>query len=247
MKKKLIISIICIAILIITSATVFYMVKIYPYKGLEMYFELRETDVNKLTAHPFDTFILRYGVRDEELAMHMSSQIIDLEAFSKPYPVELVKPVGKDKICVIYKLEDDNKNQYLAHIIFRIETDSNGKYWHKTNEIYFVGEKLSFDDYQDISIGDSITKILDIDHSILADGEYQYHKGDDYYYFSSYRFLENGVLFIEFKGETKNTEDFVVSSINYYPYDGDEAPAVIVKNSKEVSLFKNYIAVEYLD
>ena len=199
----------------------------------------------QLTAYDYNTFRFLFGLRNFVLP-NASSQIYILEHFNESFPIELIKKIDSDHICVVYKLSRENGENVLAYVIFERTiayftkedgVDKKGTYerWSKTGELYFVTQSLSSADFDNVKIGDSASSVCAIDSAVSFDADYAaIDAAQMKYNFTSYRILSDGIMIIEFEGPMyqENSEKpllsaYTVSEKAFYPYHSDEVPEEI--------------------
>lgn len=209
----------------------------------------------ELTSYDFSSFYLKYGGTRHFVTDWSSSDVKWLQEFNKVYPIELIKEIDQDHICVVYKFSSDEVENILTYVVFERQTkfltkkdnvESAGFYekWEKTGEFYFLTNKLSSSDFDNIQIGDSVLSVCSIDPAVSADYYYYCYSMDaSNIYVNSYRLLSDGIMVIEFKAP-RNTESeyipelskYTVSSKTFYPYNSDDFPNEIkaVINSPDI-------------
>ena len=194
---------------------------------------------SELTSYDFSSFPILYGPRHGVIP-ELNSQIIWLQAFNEVYPIELIKEIDQDHICVVYKFSYDEVENILTYVVFERQTkfltkkddvESAGFYekWDKTGEFYFLTEKLSSSDFDNIQIGDSALEVYNIDPAISVDMGFRSVDNLNLY-FKSYRLLSDGIMVIECsidrnkEESTSDLSEYTVSSKTFYPYNSDDFP-----------------------
>lgn len=201
---------------------------------------------DELTSYDFSSFYLNYGGTRHFVTDSTSSDLKWLQAFNKVYPIELIKKIDNDHVCVVYKLSSDKVENILTYVVFERQTkfltpkddvERAGFYecWKKTGEFYFLTNKLSSSDFDNLQVGDSVLSVCNIDPAVSSDYYYYcYFLDDTNIYFNSYRLLSDGIMVIQFKAP-RNTESeyipelskYTVSSKTFYPYNSDNFPKEI--------------------
>ena len=204
---------------------------------------------DELTSYDFSSFYLNYGGTRHFVTDSTSSDLKWLQIFNDVFPVELIKKIDKNHICVVYKLsydKDEKVENILTYVVFERQTkfltqkddvERAGFYecWKKTGEFYFLTNKLSSSDFDNIQVGDSVLSVCNIEPAVSSDYYYYCYSLDDTnIYFQSYRLLSDGIMVIKFKAD-RNTgteyipelSEYTVSSKTFYPYNSDDFPKEI--------------------
>ena len=201
---------------------------------------------DELTSYDFSSFGMQYGYRGRVCSAY-SSHMYWLQQFNDQYPIELIKKIDNDHICVVYKFSYVHPTtgeiyfeNVLTYVVFERETkfltkkdnvESAGFYekWEKTGEVYFLTKKLSSSDFKNVKVGDDISSVAAIESAIAADIRFV-EFDDSYAYMRSYRLLSDGIMVIEYKATyTKNDgytsiNQYILSSKTFYPYNSDDFP-----------------------
>lgn len=201
-------------------------------------------DIDELMPYDYENFMFYHGPRN--CIINASSQLNTLQQFNEVFPVQLVKAIDQDNICVIYKLEKEDCGTTLAYVLFKrhveyftkddgVDVSGNYEMWKKTGELYFVSEEMTQNDFSTVNVGDSILSVIDIDGSVVFDANLhsvEILQHPLYVGKTSYRLLSDGVMVIKFEApvdpETNlvpELSSFVVAEKTFYPYDGDSSPA----------------------
>lgn len=205
--------------------------------------------LDELTQYDYKAFAYAHGGR--HVIDEFSSNLYTLHHFNGSFPVELIKTIDSDNLCVVYKLEKDNK-EIFSYVLFKRRVsefsgeDGSGligsyEIWEKTGEVYFVSKILSSADFADVAIGDVASEVNKIDTAVSFDedfgGYYRISKGIKHIGFISYRLLLDGIMLIEFEAEVDQVtneipsfEEFKVVSKTFYSYDdysNSDYPSVI--------------------
>ena len=225
---------------------------------VESFGEQYNADAKDLTVYDYEEFKRLHGSRFPIRATISSSpEIFLLQQYHASFPVESVKLVDKDTICVLYELEMDSGERTLAYVVFKRKvasfTDDDGfdkagdyERWLKVGELYFVSEDLTQDDFSDVNVGDSLLSVIETAPAIRFDAEYysnstQTHKG-----ITAYQILSDGMMIIEFhapKDAETNTvpalSEYTVTQKTFYPYSGKKAPEYASLTLKQLSALIN--------
>ena len=196
---------------------------------------------SELSVRDYERFYWDVGGRFMQL--NLNSEAPTLWAFNQRHPVELVKKIDDEHICVVYKLARDDLREVFAYVVFEKwtstfddceEMDPADEYelWHKTGEFYFITEELTSDDFSGLCIGDSAAIVNEIDQSVSF--ETVYSRGfveTKTWCFESYRLLKDGILIIAFEApHAEGTvgypplDEFKITSIVFYPFGDDTMP-----------------------
>ena len=193
---------------------------------------IRGEELDDLTAYDLNSFKMLFQRRNR--AYHfwgsgISSLQFWLDGYHRQLPIEHVKWINDDKICVVYKLKDENENEFYAYVIFVREVENytksensmelDGEYetWRVSGEAYFVSEFLSYEDYKDVKVGDTVSKICEFDPAVVFEEKICEEK--------IYRLLKDGVLIIETSQDNSIAfQEREIVSIRFYTFDGDECP-----------------------
>lgn len=201
--------------------------------------------LSKLNVYDFNEFYLKNNTRVVGLAT--SSQLFSLSGFNEVFTIQHIEIIDETHICVIYKLQKDEKDYTYAYTFFERkigETKENVEYeiWWKTEEIYFIDKVISSKDFNSVKVGDSAFDVNKIDNGVSFDANYDLRVKE----FTSFRLLSDGILIIEFEkdeipisneetGKNIILKHYTVSKITFYPYDGDTVPTMLAA-SGELSL-----------
>lgn len=205
--------------------------------------------LSKLNAYNFVEFYFNNRARVVELAV--SSQLFSLSSFNEVFPVQHIEILDETHICVIYKLQRDEKDYTYAYTFFERKigkTEENVDYesWWKTGEIYFVNKLISSKAFDSVKVGDSAFDVNKIDNGVSFDADYDLRVDE----FTSYRLLSDGIIIIDFKKDStsENTgthfisdsesglKNFKVEKITFYPYDGETVPVFSLPPLEDVEL-----------
>lgn len=164
----------------------------------------------ELTAYDNSKFRYAFGGRNVFIQSASSQQ--SLESYNANFPIESIKSIDDDTVCVVYRLETEDQKTTLAYVVFQREikyftkkdgVDKAGKYehWERKGEIYFVSEKLDESAFSDVSIGDSFFSVAEIDNGVYFDADYDcfgFFVTGYPYSITSYRILTDGIMIIRF-------------------------------------------------
>ena len=177
-----------------------------------------------------------------------------LDCYNTYFPIESIKPIDDDTVCVVYQLEKEDQKTTFAYVVFQREmkyftkkdgVDKAGRYenWKINGEIYFVSEKLDESTFSDVSIGDSFFSVAEIDNGVYFDAEYDC--GDltapPPYVINSYRILSDGIMIIRFEAlgepetdQTPELSEYTVAQKTFYPFGSDAFPADVSLTSGDI-------------
>ena len=171
-----------------------------------------------------------------------SIELHTLQAFNDSYPIELIKRIDNEHICVVYNVERNDLQEVFVYVVFEKKTtyfteedgvEQAGTYeiWEKNGEFYYLTKELAYDDFADIGIGDSAVKVNDIDCAVSFETRYMKLIPGNKRYFTSYRLLKDGIMEIEFEApitevttDYTSLDDFKITSIVFYPFGDDTMP-----------------------
>lgn len=164
----------------------------------------------ELTVYDNRMFSLVFAARN--VIVDASSISNTLDGYNAYFPIESIKSIDDDTVCVVYRLETEDQKTTLAYVVFQREikyftkkdgVDKAGKYehWERKGEIYFVSEKLDESAFSDVSIGDSFFSVAEIDNGVYFDADYDcfgFFVTGYPYSITSYRILTDGIMIIRF-------------------------------------------------
>ena len=196
--------------------------------------------------YDYMSFLLHYGSR-HKVETSWNSRLYCLQDFNEVCPIELIKKIDREHICVVYKISHNEVGDVLAYVVFERQTafltkkdgvESAGFYekWEKTGEFYLLTEKLSSADFENIEVGDPALDVSNIEPAILAEFHlftFGYGHDDSKIYIETYRLLTDGIMHILFEAP-KNAEngglspfsEFTVYSKTFYPYNSEAIPQI---------------------
>ena len=134
-------------------------------------------------------------------------------------------------------LETDGGSASYVYIIFRKDGKGSAESlnnWYWIGEFYFVSKPLSSFDFASVEVGDSASKVAEIDPSLPMDARnlpFSVFSGTlekDSDYFTSYKLLKDGVLILDFKAPKRDGESsadfegFTLIRKTFYSYYGVE-------------------------
>ena len=89
-----------------------------------------------------------------------------LYGFHHDFPVEIVKQIDEHNAYVVYRTQDSsNQTVYLYCFFENIEESDEIEYWTLKGTVLFSCKHLSYTDFANIAIGDSIENVVQIDPS----------------------------------------------------------------------------------
>lgn len=216
-----------------------------------------------LTKHPnasaeeltaYDNSKFRYAFGGRNVFIQSASSQQSLESYNANFPIESIKSIDDDTVCVVYRLETEDQKTTLAYVVFQREikyftkkdgVDKAGKYehWERKGEIYFVSEKLDESAFSDVSIGDSFFSVAEIDNGVYFDAEYD--RGGLLtgrpYVINSYRVLSDGIMIIRFEAsveqetdQTPELSEYTVAQKTFYSFGSDVFPADVSLTSGNI-------------
>lgn len=207
----------------------------------------------ELTVYDNRMFSLVFAARNV-IVDGASSISNTLDGYNAYFPIESIKPIDDDTVCVVYRLEKEDQKTTLAYVVFQREiqyftkkdrVDKAGRYenWKINGEIYFVSEKLDESAFSDVSIGDSFFSVAEIDNGVYFDAEYD--RGGLLtgrpYVINSYRVLSDGIMIIRFEAsveqetdQTPELSEYTVVEKTFYSFGSDVFPADISLTSSDI-------------
>ena len=171
----------------------------------------------------------------------------NLDEYNQCYPIEYIKVLDEHWILVVSKLQQEDGAQGYAYSLMKLEeieatVDSaspKDKTWVSSREYYFLSKQLAKADYDHIQIGDSFSKVCEVDPAAAWDLQLFYaetNMSSDpnmLRSFLSIRLLTDGVMVISMKTnvnrldtskpEAKLPSAYDVIGIEFYPY-GSASP-----------------------
>ncbi len=169
----------------------------YTAGTLLSYLELTEnTDFDLMTVYDYETVSKRLDL--DKLRWNSTKPF--LEQYRVDFPIERIEAIDDTHVCIVYKLEDDQKNVVYSYVVFESivvdETESENQHattspeettsgvteeaepetcitetWMITEEFYYVSGTFSYSDYASVQIGDSYEKFSAIDPAVKCDYE----------------------------------------------------------------------------
>lgn len=191
-----------------------------------------------LTAYSDRDFYLRYGPSPTSDCTYLST----LQEFNDEFPIECVRLLDENTVCVVYKLEMDAEGgavPRISYVIFKREVaqlteqdgvEKAGEYelWKKNGEVYVSSSKLTYTDFSSVGIGDPISSVLAIDPTLKIDDAFlesasQVALASE----TSSRLLADGILFITFQvpsAATPSLSEARITEMTFYPYTSEVTP-----------------------
>ncbi len=211
-------------------------------------FELnKNVPLEELTVYDSFKFIFYYGARN--MIVNAGSDLFTLGQFNSVFPIEHIKFIDNDTICVIYKLENEIKAITYAYVLFGRKVEyiipseksninrEEGWYecWEKTGEIYFVSNVLAEKDYSKVTTGELVSKLAEIDSGVLFEDRFVVHGNNDNPSFLSYRLLTDGIMVIyaespdgyDASEHLPELSEYTIVSKTFYPFGSIEYPEEI--------------------
>ena len=169
---------------------------------------------------------------------------VDICAYTKKFPVEYLKVLDDNCICVCTKLEKEKGEWTYAYIVF----NRTEKSWGFCGEYYFITNALSYKDYSNIKIGDSLTEVYEMDVATLFDirpREVNPHMSSNPHLYGEYysvRLLTDGILIYQFRCDVPGQmgddpeallpSSYIITDITFYEYgnadtSGEKIPLTI--------------------
>ena len=212
-----------------------------------------DTSSAELTSYNYRIFEMYYTTRYIDAGLGV--EYYRLQAFHSTFPIESIKLIDKNTICVRYKLELDDGTTSLAYVIFKrevkwltksdgVEKAGNYEAWKKNKEIYFVTEGLSEADFSGVKVGDSLLSVAEIAPSVKFDATHvTFRTINGPCIAPAYEILSDGILVLEFElregATTSDLTAFTVAQKTFYPYSGTETPEYVSLTLKQLSALIN--------
>ncbi len=194
-------------------------------------------------------FLLSNYAGDRYIHLNLNSIGNTLHWFthSTKESVNNIQRIDSEHIAAVYKVSEEDIPEAYMYIVFQRDTssDPSRESWEKTGEAYFFDRLHCFAEYSNISVGEKVDVLYNIDPSIqydvlrkelsvdpldkTADG---FSKSKSEYNLRMiYKLLSDGILLIEYK-----LDDMLITEINFYPYsESAELDYISIKNAEPLA------------